>query len=84
MGLVYVRGAKRPTQGEAKMPVFIVIREGPSAERSKPIFLTDDPQLLASLGRQIARRLGADAPARLAELSRRRRSDSEPGDPERS
>jgi hypothetical protein len=64
------------------MPVFIVIREGETAERSKPIFLTDDPELLASLGRQIARRLGVDAPARLADLSRQRRGKAdEPGDP---
>ena len=62
------------------MPVFLIIREGETAERSHPIFLTDDPELLASVGRQIARRLGVDAPTRLADLSRRRRGEIDPED----
>jgi hypothetical protein len=65
------------------MRLYLTLAEGESAATAETIFATCDQQLIDTLARAICRRVGAEPPARLAELSRRRRSEpDESGDPD--
>jgi hypothetical protein len=63
------------------MRLYLTLAEGEDASSARTIFATTDQQLIDTLARAICRRVGAEPPVRLAELSRRR-SSPEPGDAE--
>ena len=66
------------------MRLFLTLAEGESATTAETIWASCDPQLISILARAICRRMGAEPPGRLSDLSHRRSGEPEPGDPERS
>lgn len=46
------------------MAKFLVIREGPTANKSEPIFATSDPELIAAVAKCVSERLGVAQAAR--------------------
>ena len=66
------------------MRLYLTLAEGESAVDARTIWISGDPQLISILARAICRRMGAEPPGRLSDLSHRRRGEPKPGDPERS
>lgn len=42
------------------MAIYVLLREGESAETSTPFLLTDDLAVIRAIGRVLGRKLGAD------------------------
>jgi hypothetical protein len=66
------------------MRLFLSIAEGESAASAKTIFATTDQRLINIVAHAFCRRVGAEVPARLDDISHQRPGEPEPGDPERS
>jgi hypothetical protein len=59
------------------MALYLLISEGTDSEHRVPIFATGDPAIIAAVGREIARKLGADSPV----VNRLRIAHVPPSDP---
>jgi hypothetical protein len=63
------------------MALFLLISEGASEDARHPIFATRDPAIIALVGREIAKRLGAETPVvrRLRAASRQEEAEKPAG-----